>query len=139
MRKTFSFVSLVVLFASICSAPSSHALFGVGDCGKLKKQIASKESLIQRDLRYVVNLQYVLPSINSAQGTKLYGTHQRLQNTLYDVRSLGQSKPKCFTSGTNVKLANPQFFEANYYVAINALDTKYGIYPQRVYAPLVFK
>ena len=139
MRRRISLVSSLFLVASICLAPSSHAIFGIGECGKLKKQIASKESSIQKDLRYIVNLQYVLPTINSAQGTKLYGTHQRLQNTLYDVQSLGQSKPKCFTSGTNVKLANPQFFEANYYVAINALVTKYGIYPQRSYAQLVFK
>jgi hypothetical protein len=107
--------------------PSSNAIFGIGDCKAVKSKISGLESKVVRDLNYIKGLTFVRPSVNSAQGVRLYEKYQSAESGLKAIQIAGKSKPKCFNLKQTVAIGNPVRWSISTYVGLLALSEKYYI------------
>ena len=119
--------------------PSASAIFGIGDCSKVSKSIKRIESRVQSGITYINGLWIARPSVDSAQGVKLYGKYLKVESDLKKIRSLALSKRKCFTTGEFARVNNVQYWSSNYYLYLGSLDKRYYVMSYKNYIPLIFK
>jgi hypothetical protein len=116
--------------------PSANGFLGIGDCKAVKSKISGFESKVIRDLNYIYGLAGVRPSVNSAQGVKVYEKHQSVVSSLKAIQKAGKSKPKCFNPKQTIALGNQMRWSINSYVQLNVLSEKYWISRTLEYQPL---
>lgn len=119
--------------------PSASAIFGIGDCSKVSKSIKPIESRVLSSLTYINGLWIARPSVDSAQGVKLYERYLRVESDLKKIRSLALSKPKCFSTGEFARVNDVQYWSSNYYLYLGSLDQRYYVMSYKNYIPLTFK
>ena len=135
MRKTL--VSLILMLGlSIGVMPPANGFLGIGECKSIKSKISGLESKVIRDLNYIYGLAGVRPSVNSAQGVKVYEKYQSIVSNLKAIPKAGKSKPKCFNSKQTIALENPMRWSVNSYVQLNVLSEKYWVSGTLEYQPL---
>lgn len=121
---------------SISVMPSANGFLGIGDCKAVKAKISGLESKVIRDLNYIFGLAGVRPSVNSAQGVKVYEKHQNIISGLKAIQGVGKSKPKCFNLKQTGALGNPLRWSVGSYVQLNVLIEKYWISGTLNYQPI---
>lgn len=123
--KKFSLSLVLLLGLTMSVMPSASGIFGIGDCKAVKTKISGLESRVIKDLNYIYGLAGVRPSVNSAQGVKVYEKYQNVLSNLKAIQSAGKSKPKCFNLKQTVALGNPARWSASTYVQLNVFNSKY--------------
>jgi hypothetical protein len=129
----------VSLSLVLSHAPSASAIFGIGDCSKVRKSIKPIESRVQNDINYINGLWLARPAVDSAQGVKLYDKYVKVESDLKKVRSLALSKPKCFSTGEFARVNDIQYWTINYYLYLGSVDRRYFVMSYKNYIPLTFK
>ena len=119
--------------------PSASAIFGIGDCSRVSKSIKPIESRVLSGLTYINGLWIARPSVDSAQGVKLYERYLKVESDLKKIRSLALSKPKCFSTGEFARVNDVQYWSSNYYLYLGSLDRRYYVMSYKNYIPLTFK
>lgn len=119
--------------------PSASAIFGIGDCSKVSKSIKPIESRVQSGLTYINGLWIARPSVDSAQGVKLYERYLKVESDLKKIRSLALSKPKCFSTGEFARVNDVQYWSSSYYLYLGSLNQRYYVMSYKNYIPLTFK
>jgi hypothetical protein len=135
VKKVILGVILIFGTTSI-TTPTANAIFGIGDCKAVKSKISGLESRVVRDLNYIKGLTFVRPSVNSAQGVKLYEKYQSAESGLKAIQIAGKSKPKCFNLKQTGAIGNPVRWSISTYVVLLALSEKYYISGTLKYQPL---
>ena len=126
----------MILGLSTTVLPSANGVFGIGDCKAIKSKISGLESKVTKDLNYIKGLTFVRPSVNSAQGVKLYEKYQNAESGLKAIQIAGKSKPKCFNLKQTGAIGNPVRWSISTYVGLVALSEKYYISGTLEYQPL---
>jgi hypothetical protein len=87
-------------------------------------------------LNYIKGLTFVRPSVNSAQGVKLYEKYQSAESGLKAIQNAGKSKPKCFNLKQTGAIGNQIRWSISTYVGLLALSEKYYISGTLDYQPI---
>lgn len=129
--------SFALIFGlSFSGASSANGFLGIGDCKSINSKIYSLESKVIRDLNYIYGLSGIAPSVNSAQGVKVYERYQSVASNLKAIQVSGKSKPKCFNLKQKGALGNPIRWSVNSYVGLGVLSERYWISSDLKYEPL---
>lgn len=106
-------------------SPSAIAVFGLGTCEKVKKQMNSVENSIKKDLNASKPFAGKQYSGKDGGSAYVWRAQQKIQTNLDQVWKLGTNNPKCFTNTQQLALAKKwsvEFpfgqFNANSYVPI---------------------
>jgi len=134
--KRFILSLFLIIGLSTTVLPSANGVFGIGDCKAIKSKISGLESKVTKDLNYIKGLTFVRPSVNSAQGVKLYEKYQNAESGLKAIQIAGKSKPKCFNLKQTGAIGNPVRWSISTYVGLVALSEKYYISGTLEYQPL---
>ena len=138
MKKLLTIAGLslsLVLFHT----PSASAVFGIGDCSKASKSIGALERSVVSNIDYIRGLAFARPSVDGAQGVKLYERYIKIGTDLRKIRQLGLTKKKCFAPSTQAFLNLNEYWSANYYVSVQSLEGRYYVFSGANYLPLRFK
>jgi hypothetical protein len=119
--------------------PSASAIFGIGDCSRVSKSIKPIESRVKSGITYINGLWLARPSVDSAQGVKLYEKYLKTEADLKKIRSLALSKPKCFSPGAFALVSDIQYWSLSYYLYLGSVDRRYYVMSYKSYIPLTFK
>jgi hypothetical protein len=138
MKKLLTIAS-ISLSLVLLHTPSAGAIFGIGDCSKVRKSIKPIESRVQNDITYIKGLWLARPAVDSAQGVKLYDKYVKLESGLKKIRLLALSKPKCFSTGEFARVNDIQYWSPSYYLYLGSLDRRYYVMSYKNYIPLTFK
>lgn len=138
MKKLLIIAGLSLSLVSF-HTPSASAIFGIGNCSKVSKSIKPIESRVQSGLTYINGLWIARPSVDSAQGVKLYERYLKVESDLKKIRSLALSKPKCFSTGEFARVNDVQYWSSNYYLYLGSLNQRYYVMSYKNYIPLTFK
>ena len=127
---------VLILLISTNGVSSASGFLGIGDCKSVNSKISSLESKVIRDLNYIYGLSGIAPSVNSAQGVKIYEKYQSVSSSLKAIQVAGKSKLKCFNLKQKGALGNPVRWSVNTYVGLGALSEGYWISSDLKYEPL---
>jgi hypothetical protein len=133
---TIAAISLSLVLFHI---PNAGAIFGIGQCSKVSKSIKPIESRVQSGITYINGLWLARPSVDSAQGVKLYEKYLKVESDLKKIRSLALSKPKCFSPGALALVNDVQYWSLNHYLYLGSVDRRYYVMSYKNYIPLTFK
>lgn len=131
--------STLLLALVLLPLSSANAVFGIGDCSKLSKSIKPIESRVSSDITYIKGLWLARPSVDSAQGLKLYDKYTKIESNLKRIRALALTKSKCFSAQTLSVLNDDQYWSLNYYLAVGANESRYWVMSYKEYLTLKFK
>ena len=138
MKKLLT-IAVISLSLVLLHTPSSSAIFGIGDCSKASKSIGAIERSVISNIDYIRGLTTSRPSVDGAQGVKLYEKYIKIGTDLKRIRELGSDKKKCFPASTQAFLKVKQYWSADYYVYLLDLYGRYWISSGPDYIPLKFK
>lgn len=138
MKKLIT-ASIFLLVLVLSPLSSANAVFGIGDCSKLSKSLKPIESRVSSDITYVKGLWLARPSVDSAQGLKLYEKYLKIESSLKKIRALALTKPKCFSAKTLSVVNDNQYWSPNYYLAVGTLEGRYWVMSYKEYLTLKFK
>ena len=130
--------SLAILLNMLPVSPS-QAIFGIGDCSKIKKTITPIERSVISNIDYIRGLTIARPSVEGAQGVRLYDKHNKISSDLKRIKGIALTKPKCFPTATQAVINDNQYWTADYYVSLGRLSGRYWIISGGDYLPLKFK
>ena len=137
--KKFLAIASISLSLVLSHTPSANAIFGIGECSTVTKSIKPIESRVQSSISYIKGLWMARPTVDGAQGVKLYDKYVKLESDLKKVRSLALSKPKCFSTGEFARVNDVQYWSPNYYFYLGSNQGRYYILSYKNYIPLTFK
>lgn len=127
---------VLVLLISINGVSTASGFLGIGDCKSVNSKINSLETRVIQDLNYMYGLSGIAPSVNSAQGVKVYEKYQRVSSGLKAIQVAGKSKPKCFNLKQKGALGNLARWSVDSYVGLASLGGRYWISSDLEYVPL---
>jgi hypothetical protein len=137
-NRIFVILSLAILLNLLPISPS-QAIFGIGDCSKVKKSITPIERSVISNIDYIRGLTIARPSVDGAQGVRLYDKHNKISSDLRRIRGIALTKIKCFPTATQAVINDNQYWTADYYVSLGRLSGRYWIISGGEYLPLKFK
>jgi len=132
-------ITVISFSLVLLHSPSSSAIFGIGDCSKASKSIGAIERSVVSNINYIKGLAFSRPSVDGAQGAKLYDKYIKIGTDLKRIRDLGLANKKCFPASTQAFLKVNQYWTAEYYVYPQGLSGRYYVISGSDYLPLKFK
>ena len=138
MKRLITIVSISISMV-LLHTPNAGAIFGIGECSKVSKSIKPIESRVKSGITYINGLWLARPSVDSAQGVKLYEKYLKTEADLKKIRSLALSKPKCFSPGAYALVSDIQYWSLSYYLYLGSVDRRYYVMSYKSYIPLTFK
>jgi hypothetical protein len=138
MKKVF-IISTISLSLVLLHTPSASAIFGIGDCSKVKKSIGAIERSVVSNIEYIRGLSFARPSVDGTQGVKLYEKYIKIGTELRKIRTLGLNKMKCFPASTQAFLKVDDYWSTENYVFVQSSQGRYYVITGANYLPLRFK